>query len=259
MAGVGGVRTRGLTFLVFTEDGAASAVPTITALSKVFFQQVIPGLDFKHTSFRPVEDRLRSALSGNKWKSTKPNDQRHITDVAQTIAGQLATQDGFVIFHFDGDVPYAQQGRAENPKKFQKQIVERVYQLLLASGSSIKREPAEAQALLDKLLILTPYYCIEAWTYYNNRVLRNRCTEADFPLLDSWQQDPALLEELNRPWDHVSAGKAHNRELVEQDFPSRVAIAAQKSFADIVNQLKKNTTLISALTPLVFPWLQPSE
>jgi hypothetical protein len=239
-------------FLVLSEDSARSAVDAIEALTRNMCEQISKA-NLHHLKFDPPDPRQRRILSGNKWKSTSPADQLAITDLVRTIAAHLRRADGFVIFHFDGDRPYAQRANAENPRKFQKQIVDKVRDLLAAPPVRKKSVAAVAAAEaspdpLEKLLLFTPYYSIEAWTYYNTNGLLARCRSHERAKIERWAADPAQLEEIPKIAAELSIGKSCNQELAEQAFPTEVAFAAGKSFTEAVQRLRTNRVLTEALT-----------
>jgi hypothetical protein len=260
MADVGAV-AMGPRFLILSEDGSPSVVPTIAALARALCAQLVTGIDRQRLTFEPPVDSHRTAMSGNRWKSREPRDQRIITDLVGLIAGQLASDNGFVIFHFDGDRPYADRAKAENPGTFRNQICKKVLELLrsppVRATAAAAPNTEQANQLLSKLLVFTPYYCIEAWTYYNTAMLRRLCNPNDQVIIDSWHA--GATEELSKPAEHISVGKDHNRSLAEQQFPTKLAIAAKKSFADTFDQLRENSALLAALQPLKFPWLHASD
>jgi hypothetical protein len=239
-------------FLVLSEDSARSAVDTIEALTRTMCGR-IPTANLHQMKFDPPDPRQRQILAGNKWKSNSPVDQPAITDLVRTIAAHLRRADGFVIFHFDGDRPYAQRANAENPRKFQKQIAEKVRNLL--ATPPVRKDTVDSPAAavapadpLEKLFLFTPYYSIEAWTYYNTEGLLARCPAHEHAKITRWASDPHQLEETHKVAEELSIGKKYNQELAEQAFPTEVAIAAGKSFADTVHKLKENGPLLTALS-----------
>jgi hypothetical protein len=251
-------------FLIVTEDGASDAHRVIEALFRAMCRLMIQGFADQRLGrhcFAPADENLRRAISGNKWKSTSVRDQGHITDLAQHIAAHLVQPDAFVLLHFDGDRPYGQRAFSESVLKFQECLLAKVEAVLANTWASRTRStvarrplgPDEVAAALGRLLCLTPYYCIEAWTYYNTRKLREICRAHEHALIERWEQDPGATEELECPWRMISAAKEHNLPLVERGFPGRVALEAGRSFADTVRQLQGNGALMSALAPLVHP------
>lgn len=233
-------------FLVLSEDGSHDAVPSLVALTKRMCQLVVPAVGTHRLRFEPPEPRLRRSLTANKWRSRSAEDQFLRTELVRTIATHLLRPEGFVIFHFDGDTCYRERAASPNPEQFGRQIVSPVSQLLRQ-----RRTDDEAARIAQKLITYVPHYCVEAWTYYNLPVLVEICraqtSARDEQTLATWQAAPAEIEEVEKPWSFVSAGKAHNRILTERGYPTQVAFDAGKSFTDTVVALLNNPQLVAAL------------
>jgi hypothetical protein len=244
--------------LVLTEDRDKSAPRTIAALAKSMCRKAVSNANVGRLQFDPPpEDNHRHALSGNRWKSEEIEDQRAITELVRAIAAHLASEHGFVIFHFDGDRPYADRASAENPRKFQKQIVAKLHAALALPPRRLgKGQPALPTRTsvdpLSKLLIFTPYYNLEAWTFYNTARLLARCKPHERAKITSWAKQPGQTEEEVRIGELV-VGKGHNLELAEQGFPAKIAVAANKSFSDTVNMLKANAAFMAVISPAPMP------
>jgi hypothetical protein len=97
--------------------------------------------------------------------------------------------------------------------------------------------------------VLRPFYCIEAWTYQNvarAKALTN--SKADLKKLATWEADPALLDEIIRPWEHLTLAKAHNRDLADSAFPSEKVFLVEKSFFTATFNMLTADGLHEALT-----------
>lgn len=256
-------------FLVITEDGATNAPRTIEALFRAMCRLLVDGFDDRRLGrdcFEPPEGRHRDAISGNRWKSQQPRDRRFISSLAEAVAGHLVRPNAFVLFHFDGDQVHSQRSQSENVRAFETRFRTFVEQMLMsppllshpAAASADSRIPrrrlsdAEVQEAMSRLIPLTPFYCVEAWTYYNTSRLRGLCASHHHAVIDEWERSPGATEELEQPWSKISAGKAHNRVLAEEGFPARRALEAKKSFADAVDLLRANTQLMASLSPLTY-------
>jgi hypothetical protein len=263
-------KTDGPFFLVLTEDGATNAPHTVEALFRAMCRVLVDRFDDRQLGrdcFEPPEERHRHVISGNLWKSRQLRDRPSISSLAQVIAGQLVRPNAFVLFHFDGDKIHSLRDQSENVEVFERRFRAYVEQLLRnpprlnhpAAASLSSRVPprrlsdAEVQEAMSRLIPLTPFYCIEAWTYYNTRRLRTLSPPEDHVVIDEWERAPGSTEEIEQPSKRISAGKAHNRELAEQSFPAKRAVAAKKSFADTVAMLRTNEHLMAALAPLTYP------
>jgi hypothetical protein len=238
-------------FLVLSEDSAPDAVPTLVALLKRAFCLLVPEIRSsidRNLRFEPPEDRLRKALSGNAWKSKQPGSQHAKVDLVRTIATQLKRDDAaFVVFHFDGDTTYANRSASENAAKFETEIKARVFELLRGSFQGVTTSDDQAHALLTKLIVVVPFYCIESWTYYNTTVLRRLAKSGDLAQIAQWEATPGSVEECERPWSLIAIAKNGNVELAGNKFPIQRAVAAGKSLADAVNAMAENAQLAAAL------------
>lgn len=249
--------------MIVTEDGATNAPRTIEALFRAMCRVLIPEFDNRQLGrecFEPPEDRLREAISGNKWKSRRPRDQALNIFLIESIAGHLVRPNAFVLFHFDGDMVHSMRHQCENEQFFEEHVRARVMQKLRTPQNRPVAESQPKRALSDeqvdeamrRLVPLTPFYCIEAWTYYNTGLLRTICPPTEHSVLDEWDRAPGATEELVQPNKHISVNKAHNRDLAERGFPARRAFNAGKSFANTVEMLRANVELMKMLTPLVY-------
>jgi len=244
-----------LSFLVLSEDGSESAVPTLTALMKRAWCAMMPELhrvinrnDLLRFEF--PEARLRRALTGNKWKSRSPADRQDVVALTRTIASHLRRPNAFVHFHFDGDTTYSDRQRSITSGQFTERVVHQVKEML---RGSLERDAkgGDLSILVEKhlarLMTVIPFYCIESWTYYNTRELRNFCDVRDHATIASWEANPGATEEFENPSSSVSAGKSCNRKLAERNYPAAVSLAAGKSFADTINMMFANDQLTNAL------------
>jgi len=82
------------------------AFETLRALAKELLKQVDEYVQTNRISFEPVRNELAlQALHANLWKSTKPRDRQKRVELIRTLATQVLLEDGWVLFHFDGDRP----------------------------------------------------------------------------------------------------------------------------------------------------------
>ena len=240
----GGQRQSAPAFLVLSEDGSEKAVPTLAALAGHMLRFIQPGVEVGEKCFEPPERRQRAALSGNRWLSVQPRDQRLVTDLVRLIAAHLLRPNGFVIFHFDGDLPYSQRASSERPRKFDALIRQKVRHLLSS------RSQDEREAALSRLFLFVPFRDLEAWTYYNTSLLRLLCKPHEQTRVDRWAANPAALEEEDWLSKQLSVAKRHNAELAGPTYPARAALTAGKSFAAAADLLKANRTLADLMKEL---------
>ena len=96
------------------------------------------------------------------------------TTALRTIATKLGREDGFVLFHIDGDRTWTDRATSENEAKFDKIVVARVRQLLQGRPGSTAED---AEARLSRLFPVMPFYSIEAWLYQHTAVAIRLCCE----------------------------------------------------------------------------------
>ncbi|MFH1466644.1 MAG: hypothetical protein ABIO70_19820 [Pseudomonadota bacterium] len=237
-------RSPALSVLVLTEDGSSYAPDTLTALARKMFCQVEPACQTQRIEFEPQDERERRSMAGNLWKSTNSRDEPKRRDLVRAIVTKLLEPGvpGFVLFHIDGDRPWAAAATSENVAKFEELIRAPVRRALAG------RSPDP----LPKLLPVVPFYSIEAWLYQNTTKVRSEmkgqhgCKQGDRKKLATWEADPALLDEVEAPKDHFCLGGTHNLALTAA-FPADKVLGAGKSFAAAVQSMKACQPLVKAL------------
>lgn len=250
---------------VLTEDSAASAHDTLVALVKKMLLILDQACRTHLVAFEPQRDRERKAMHGNLWKSKRPLDRPKIILLGRSIAEKLLEQDvpGFVLFHVDGDVPWSRHDESENVAKFSGFVQTYVRQALDHAlrlqhkdrGETPTDEVIATQvdAALQRLLRLTPFYSIEAWTYQNTAEARRLCEQSCGRHVDAikrWEDDPGALDEVYQPKDGQEAiclQDRYNLQLATTGFPAERAFDAGKSFAETVERLLACDDLCSAL------------
>ncbi|MEM9453534.1 MAG: hypothetical protein AAGF11_05095 [Myxococcota bacterium] len=76
----------------------------------------------------------------------------------------------------------------------------------------------DVDARLRRICPITPYYSIEAWLYQNLDLVRDACRRRcgrHFALIDEWENDRALLEEVIKPKEQLCVGSTMNEELAK--------------------------------------------
>ena len=224
--------------LVLTEDGSATAVGTVQSLLRHLLVQVARTADLDRVDLAPIpESRARKVLPGNVWKSAKKTAGPGVVDLAQRIATRLVLDDGFVVQHLDGDRVWGERGTSENVLAFQNVISRRVRANLRHSE---KLDATEIDAHMRRLLVLVPFWCIEAWLFQNTLDARTHCSHTGHQCsqrLDAWAADRTLLDEVPTPKDLLCFGTRHNLALAGPLFPSDELLAAGKSYAAAVQTL----------------------
>ncbi|WP_437585438.1 hypothetical protein [Sorangium sp. So ce1000] len=239
--------------LVLSEDSAEGAHDTLVALAKKIFRLVDSNYDWQHVRFEPPEgEGVRKALRGNLWKSREPRDYRARLDLIGYIATKLLEGDrAFVLYHIDGDRPWTEREASENVAKFRSFIETDVRQFVEHRRARSGRAPAGDLAL-SQLLLIVPYYSIEAWLFQNTRAGVRFCEEnpacrgKHVPVFQAWANDRSALDEVLKPKDQVCFEDRHNRQLAE-GLDVDAVYYAEKSLHHAVEALLQNASLLAAL------------
>jgi hypothetical protein len=248
-----------LSVLLLTEDSGTKSFETLRSVARELLKQADEYVQTHRISFEPLRNELAlQAIHANIWKSTKARDRPKQVELIRTIATQVMLEDGWVLFHFDGDRTWAARETSENMEKFQKQVWERVRELVgstLAksqSGSTLQEAEARARARMARLKTVVPFYSMEAWLFQNTREAVRLCQEhyqgRDVSKFQEWAQDRTALDEVDQPKKKTCLGAAHNHDLASNGgFPAREVRAAGKSFAATVESLLQDAELREAL------------
>jgi septum formation topological specificity factor MinE len=249
-----------LSVLLLSEDRSAGAFEVLRSLAKELLKQVDEYVHTHRVTFEPLrEASALQALHANIWKSTNPRDRAKQVALFRSIATQLLLENGWVLFHFDGDRPWADRESSENVRKFDefvlkdvRRIIEGKLQEQMAGQPEARRAAAErVQERLRKLKVVVPFYSIEAWLYQNTREALRLCEERhggrDVERFQQWAADRAALDEVAQPKKQVCLKDLHNRDLASNDFPAHEVRAVGKSFAAVVLALSEDTELCEAL------------
>jgi hypothetical protein len=235
--------------LIMNEDSSRSAYEALRHLFRRICQLLCPGLQTQYLEFSPTPEELENCVRAGQWQSSNPRHHRQQVDLAQSIASQIATEQGFVAFHYDGDCAWEQRGACVHDPHFEANVRQRVHALLS------NHVPAEHVArVMSKLLVLKPFYCLEAWTYQNFPRARTLCEELGNPagseLLDEWEADPRRIDEVIGVPDRFPLGKHYNVELTERGYPADRVYTLGKSFTASVDAALCCQPLLDALARL---------
>ena len=248
-----------LSVLVLTEDSGAKAFETLRNLAKELLKQVDEYVQTNRISFEPVRNELAlQALHANLWKSTKPRERQKQVELIRTIATQVMLEEGWVLFHFDGDRSWDSRESSENMEKFQKLVCDRVRELVVSklmeqhlNDTTPEELETRARARMTRLKSVVPFYSIEAWLFQNTREALRLCQERyggrDVEQFEAWAQDRGALDEVLKPKEAVCLGAAHNLDLASNGFPTREVRAVGKSFEATVQSLSQDAELRQAL------------
>jgi hypothetical protein len=238
--------------MVLTEDAAKDAYDTVRALAREMLKLLVPSVQTDRISFKPLEDEnARRAMHANLWKSTRPLDQPSIRLLIRTIVTELLKQNGFVLYHIDGDRPWAEHALSDNVRQFHERMIPPIKAALRHElGKQQVSESTQAERL-KRLRLLVPFYSIEAWLYQNTREAIRLCVEEGCgqcsPKLEAWRQSRASLDEVPQPKETLCLRDRHNEHLARSGFPSIEVFEAGASFSHAVTNLLDCTELLDAL------------
>jgi hypothetical protein len=246
---VSGVRC---SFLVLGEDSAGDAHLTLVALAKKILRLVDPYYDDQHIRFEPPEGAgVRAALRGNLWKSKRPSDYAKRRDLIGYVATKLLEGDrAFVLYHVDGDEPWRKGAESENVRKFrdfiETDVRQHVEHRLRQSG-----KPA-GEVALSQLLLMVPYYHLEAWLFQNTQAGRRLCVENErckgkhAELFGRWERDRTKLDEEVNPKKLVCFESEYNHRLAE-GLDVEAVYYAERSLHATVEEFMRREPLRRAL------------
>jgi hypothetical protein len=238
--------------MVLPEDSGGGAYDTVRALAKEMLKLLVPGVQTDRIGFKPREsDDARQGVKGSYWKSADALDQPSLRLLIRTIATELLKPDGFVLFHIDGDRPWAERASSENEYKFDKRIVQPVQAALEQALAKPQSPGGTPEERIKRLRLLMPFYSIEAWLYQNTREAIRLCLEEGCkqcrPKLEAWEKSRASLDEIPQPKKALCLRDRYNKHLASSGFPADDVYAAGASFAQAVMGLLECEELSAAL------------
>lgn len=236
--------------LLLSEDGSKDARPTLIALTKKMMQLVDEQCRTNALRFDPPDEATVAIVRGNRWKSTSRKDEHEIRSLRRMLATRLAEDPpGFVLFHIDGDRPWAKRALSENRAKFDEIIVGKVREVLVHAYPDWTS--AELDRCMSRLIVLVPFYSIEAWLYQNIEHGRTLCRrhhgERHTQQFDDWERNRSAIDEVEKPKEAGCLKSEFNRELAENAFPHRAAYEARTSFRATIEALEACDDLRDAL------------
>ncbi len=254
-----------LSLVILTEDDGKDARATVEALVRKMLGLVVPGCRVHdRVAFLPREPREEEAMRGNAWKtdgkSKNPVLHEQRVRLLRYIARRLCLADTFVVFHIDGDRPWADRRTSENVEKFGRLLVNALPQVVdrgravadrarKARGSAASAEGPQLR--IENLLLLCPFRSIEAWVYQNLQraveICRRHHGARHVAALTAWEERRALLDELDHPEKELCLKKEHNLELASSGFPAELTRVIGKSFAESVGRMEACVDLRAAL------------
>ena len=247
-----------LRILVLSEDGSDHAHEVVVALARSMLKMVDPLVQTQRERIRFDEERGegRRAVRANLWRSTSEDDEPFLRALLRAIVRQLLIVDdegrrsGFVFLHYDGDETYSNREGSDARRHFA-ELRLKVEQQVRAAGITGNEA---IQRTMSGFIALTPFYCIEAWTYQHTEAARKICARAcgkHLGLFESWREDRGALDEIGKLWDpkvlDCCLGKENNVALVGPGYPAAEVWCAGKSFYDAVDRMGECPDLVEML------------
>ncbi|WP_437283075.1 hypothetical protein WME90_21610 [Sorangium sp. So ce375] len=251
-----------LSIVILTEDSGEDGRVTVGALVGRMLDLVVPGYGRHRVDFLPSEPREEEAMRGNVWKTDGKNPREHERRIRllRYIARKLLSPNTFVVFHVDGDRPWAERSTSENLDKFDRRVLTLLPQVVERGRANAPRtrlrakddaEPPAPVLQLEHLLLVCPFRSIEAWLYQNVRRASEICRREHggrhVEDIEAWEGKRAELDELPAPDQALCLKKAHNKELASRGFPTQLAYDVRKSFAESVDRMDRCGALRAAL------------
>jgi hypothetical protein len=240
-------------FLVLGEDSAGDAHETLVALAKKIFRLVDDSYDWQQIRFEPPESPgARAALRGNLWKSENPKDYADRRALIGYIATKLLEgETTFVLYHIDGDRAWADREESENVRKFRAFIETDVRQFVEHRRRQMGRA-VDGEFSLAQLLLMVPFYSLEAWVFQSTQLGRRLCQEHEgcngdhVELFEAWEADRTALDEVRKPKEQVCFKGQHNHRLAEA-LDVDTVYYAERSLHDTVEDFMRREPLVRAL------------
>lgn len=196
-----------LQITILTEDSGKQGAPVIEALVKAILLRLAPGLDSRRLVAHHPAGPAALAMRGHAWKST-----RRTPDLRRALVADLARrlkQGDWVVLHHDGDCAWC--GGAAPSHDDQVAALRADLERLLG---------ADAPACLPRLLLLRPFYSVEAWLYLNRDQVDALVCAGQAPAAARAWLDGALredaLDHVEKPKAACPLGDVHNATLATQ-------------------------------------------
>src|SRR5262249_17734735 len=151
--------------LLLSEDTAGTAHETLAALARHMLRLIDPAIGTHHIRFEPPDSpAVKRAIRANLWESTEPRDQNDRRALIAYIATKLCEGPrSFVLFHFDGDLPWSSRDRDRRAEKFRRLIEGDVFQLVEHRRRQLSEEQRRhGEPSIAQLFRIIPHYSIEA-------------------------------------------------------------------------------------------------
>ena len=151
----------------------------------------------------------------------------------------------------DGDRTWADREESENVRKFRAFIETNVRQFVEHRWRQMGRA-IDGEFSLAQLLVMVPFYSIEAWVLQNTQAGRRLCLEHEeckgqhSALFDAWEKDRTALDEILQPKEKICFKGKHNHRLAE-GLDIDTVYYAERSLHQTIETFLKCEPLIRAL------------
>lgn len=248
-----------LSILLVSEDRAKDAIDTFRSIVKHMLRIISPSFEVQSNIFEPLADPDSMYISrGHLWKSTKREDRAKQIDFMRELANKLAEgNSSFVFYHLDGDRPWSESKSGllcEHVGPF-RDFIKKNIPILPARQSPNNSIEKLISAFDARLVLIVPYYSIEAWLYQNFSTARKLCLlhhrGEHLQQIADLQSSPASLDDIVKPKESLCLKSKHNRQLAEDSFPAFLTYELKTSFAAAVDVLLDCSELMAALEAYV--------
>jgi hypothetical protein len=190
--------------------------------------------------FEAIPKSHHAVLRPSRWSDRA--EERRLRDLVRFVAERLSSgTPTFVVWHFDGDVPWSQRVESVNVRRFEEVIQTRVRRIL-----STTQRPVG----IDHLLRMVPFYSVEAWLFQNFRKLeRMELDGSDRARVSAWRERREGLDEISKVKESLSIRDRRNAELAK-GWPAADVEAVGASFAATMRDWRANRALTQALADL---------
>jgi hypothetical protein len=183
---------------------------SLRALTRHMLRLVDPSYQDRRVDLEPEGEEAQRAMQANLAQSLKPAGRRKLVTIARAIAHHIFDERGFVLLHVDADQAWSDRlAPSKNIRWFHDEVtlsVSRVVDDLIARNQGAR----DKAAIMSRLHLVSPYWCIESWLYQNTAVARALCHKHHRGLhadvFEHWEHHRGELDEVDKPKDQVCLG-----------------------------------------------------
>lgn len=179
---------------------------------------------------------LRRAAA-HAWRSRGLRGNVHRVALIEEIATQLSRNPtNLVVFHVDADCAWR-----DRPSERVRQFADLVADVAANENIPVAR-------VRERVFLMLPYWCIEAWALQNlDALARVEVPAGEGPLpIDAWREHRARIDDHPYP-KRLWTRDRHNVPLLSSGWPRGEVLAAGASFAAFVRELAGSVAVATAL------------